>query len=207
MELTSYEVHEKSILLAVVPLALLIREDPALVTWLQLLGTFSMFPLLVKDGLRIPYVACCALAASLSYSIALCHDDDDGGEERKESTAAVNSSNTITEIPPKAITTTRNTTATTTSTTTASTTETAAYSSIFKQFRLLFFILSYIGMVLLHILELYWPAPTRYPDLYAALFSIYGALNLCIAYLMGLYWQWNFQEDSDDLSDSKLHFD
>jgi hypothetical protein len=27
------------------------------VTWFQVLGTFTMFPLLVRDGLRIPYFA------------------------------------------------------------------------------------------------------------------------------------------------------
>jgi len=60
-------------------------------------------------------------------------------------------------------------------------------------------------MLLLHILELFWPAPIRYPDLYAALFSIYGALNLCVAYLMGLYWLWTFQEIED--VGCKLHSD
>jgi hypothetical protein len=38
-------------------------------TWFQVLGTFTMFPLLVRDGLRIPYFALNSafLAFSLIY--------------------------------------------------------------------------------------------------------------------------------------------
>jgi hypothetical protein len=37
-------------------------------------------------------------------------------------------------------------------------------------------------MLVLHALELFYPAPARLPDLYAALFSIFGAANLCYIY-------------------------
>jgi hypothetical protein len=39
-------------------------------------------------------------------------------------------------------------------------------------------------MLVLHALELLYPAPTRLPDLYAALFSIFGAANLCYIYVV-----------------------
>jgi len=46
------------------------------------------------------------------------------------------------------------------------------------------------GMLVLHLLELFVPAPARLPDLYAALFSIFGAACLCIVYLVCVSWMW-----------------
>jgi hypothetical protein len=59
-------VHEKSILLVLAPAAPLVLLDPIFFGWIQLLGSFTMFPLLIKDNLRIPYFTlgaayCCVL--------------------------------------------------------------------------------------------------------------------------------------------------
>lgn len=43
------------------PAAPLLLLDPQLFCWVQILGSFTMFPLLVKDKLRLPYLACCML--------------------------------------------------------------------------------------------------------------------------------------------------
>ncbi|XP_076307204.1 ALG6 alpha-1,3-glucosyltransferase garnysstan isoform X2 [Tachypleus tridentatus] len=53
--LFSFQVHEKSILLAVLPVSLLIHEHPLVTTWFLTVSTFSLFPLLLKDGLVIPF--------------------------------------------------------------------------------------------------------------------------------------------------------
>uniref|UniRef100_UPI00398EDDEA dolichyl pyrophosphate Man9GlcNAc2 alpha-1,3-glucosyltransferase isoform X1 n=2 Tax=Pristiophorus japonicus TaxID=55135 RepID=UPI00398EDDEA len=53
--LFSFQVHEKSILLAALPVLLLLHEIPFMATWFLLVSTFSMFPLLLKDGLLLPY--------------------------------------------------------------------------------------------------------------------------------------------------------
>lgn len=45
-------------------------------------------------------------------------------------------------------------------------------------------------MIVLHLLELFVRPPAHLPDLYAALFSIFGALNLCVVYLVGVCWLW-----------------
>ncbi len=45
-------------------------------------------------------------------------------------------------------------------------------------------------MIVLHLLELFVRPPAHLPDLYAALFSIFGALNLCVVYLIGVCWLW-----------------
>jgi alpha-1,3-glucosyltransferase len=54
--LASFQVHEKSLLLVLVPASLLLNDDIVLISWIQVIGTFSMFPLLIRDGQRIPYV-------------------------------------------------------------------------------------------------------------------------------------------------------
>ncbi|KAG2489811.1 hypothetical protein HYH03_011760 [Edaphochlamys debaryana] len=53
----SYQVHEKSILLPLLPLTLLAGREPTLAVGLPLLACVSMFPLLVRDGLALPYAA------------------------------------------------------------------------------------------------------------------------------------------------------
>lgn len=40
------------------PASLLVVMDPWFFGWMQVLGVFTMFPLLIKDQLRLPYVAC-----------------------------------------------------------------------------------------------------------------------------------------------------
>lgn len=54
--LFSFQVHEKSILLVALPVCLVINEIPLIAIWFLLTSTFSMLPLLLKDGLLLPYV-------------------------------------------------------------------------------------------------------------------------------------------------------
>ncbi|XP_069009262.1 dolichyl pyrophosphate Man9GlcNAc2 alpha-1,3-glucosyltransferase [Embiotoca jacksoni] len=54
--LFSYQVHEKSILLAALPVCLLLNDLPLVVIWFLQVSTFSMLPLFLKDGLLAPYV-------------------------------------------------------------------------------------------------------------------------------------------------------
>ncbi|XP_051752270.1 dolichyl pyrophosphate Man9GlcNAc2 alpha-1,3-glucosyltransferase [Ctenopharyngodon idella] len=54
--LFSFQVHEKSILLAALPVCLVVNEIPLIAIWFLLTSTFSMLPLLLKDGLLLPYV-------------------------------------------------------------------------------------------------------------------------------------------------------
>ena len=60
-------------LLPLVPVSLLVLEDPELVLWMHLLGTFSMFPLLVRDNLRTPYWAVILLSAVICCEISSSH--------------------------------------------------------------------------------------------------------------------------------------
>ncbi|NWR45998.1 ALG6 glucosyltransferase, partial [Regulus satrapa] len=70
--LFSFQVHEKSILLVAVPVCLIINEIPFMATWFLLVSTFSLLPLLLRDGLLLPYAVTTPafLAACLaSFSI------------------------------------------------------------------------------------------------------------------------------------------
>lgn len=57
----SFQVHEKSILLPLLPASLLALEEPVLLKWITLCALFSMFPLLCRDKLILPYIALSAL--------------------------------------------------------------------------------------------------------------------------------------------------
>nr|XP_020458449.1 dolichyl pyrophosphate Man9GlcNAc2 alpha-1,3-glucosyltransferase [Monopterus albus] len=78
--LFSYQVHEKSILLAALPACLLLSDLPLMVIWFLLASTFSMLPLFLKDGLLVPYAV--TSLAFLFFSIYLmsalvhCSEED-----------------------------------------------------------------------------------------------------------------------------------
>lgn len=55
--LFSFQVHEKSILLVTLPALIIFPMEPFAVYWFLQIATFSMFPLLEKDGLLIGYLA------------------------------------------------------------------------------------------------------------------------------------------------------
>uniref|UniRef100_A0A023EWB5 Alpha-1,3-glucosyltransferase n=1 Tax=Aedes albopictus TaxID=7160 RepID=A0A023EWB5_AEDAL len=63
--LFSFQVHEKSILLATLPALLLFQLYPMECFWLLQIATFSMIPLLHKDGLLLPYLALTLLTLTL----------------------------------------------------------------------------------------------------------------------------------------------
>ncbi|KAL0343341.1 UNVERIFIED_CONTAM: putative dolichyl pyrophosphate Man9GlcNAc2 alpha-1,3-glucosyltransferase [Sesamum angustifolium] len=55
--LFSFQVHEKSILLPLLPASFLALEEPFIFSWLMYNALLSMFPLLRRDGLVLPYAA------------------------------------------------------------------------------------------------------------------------------------------------------
>lgn len=66
--LFSFQVHEKSILLPLLPASLLAMEDPLLFQWLTQNALLSMFPLLCRDKLILPYIALYGLFILLYYA-------------------------------------------------------------------------------------------------------------------------------------------
>jgi alpha-1,3-glucosyltransferase len=59
--LFAYQVHEKSILLPLLPVTLLAPDMPRFAAWLPPLAALSMYPLLKRDGLQAAYFACLTL--------------------------------------------------------------------------------------------------------------------------------------------------
>lgn len=61
--LFSFQVHEKSVLLPLLPMTLLLggkhglsKEYRAWIGWANIMGVWTMYPLLKRDGLQVPYV-------------------------------------------------------------------------------------------------------------------------------------------------------
>lgn len=69
--LCSYQVHEKTILFPALAFCLILHKHPGLVVWFSTIATFSMFPLLYKDGLLVPYVALVVLNLVFAYEAYL----------------------------------------------------------------------------------------------------------------------------------------
>ncbi|KAL2531590.1 putative dolichyl pyrophosphate Man9GlcNAc2 alpha-1 [Abeliophyllum distichum] len=66
--LFSFQVHEKSILLPLLPASLLAVEEPFIFRWLVYYALLSMFPLLRRDDLVLPYIALYGLFVLLYYA-------------------------------------------------------------------------------------------------------------------------------------------
>lgn len=69
--LTSFQVHEKNILLPLMPLLLLTPQYVAWGMWCAQIMTFSLFPLLEKDGLVIAYIATSAIWLALRATFSV----------------------------------------------------------------------------------------------------------------------------------------
>ncbi|KAI9595936.1 glucosyltransferase [Syncephalis fuscata] len=59
--LFSFQVHEKTILLPLLPITLLIVDEPVLVSWFTNVAVFSMYPLLRREGLTLQVLTGLAL--------------------------------------------------------------------------------------------------------------------------------------------------
>lgn len=84
------QVHEKSILLPLLPLCLLLgQEQPRLLRWLNTVSVFSMVPLLKKDSLAL---ATAAATAACHAAITLAGCKAEGGAEQARQQRSSNSS-------------------------------------------------------------------------------------------------------------------
>ena len=92
--LCSFQVHEKSVLLPLLPMTLLLSTKDGLsaqvrawVGWANMLASWTLFPLLKRDELRVPYAVLTLLWAYLlglppvSFSLYLGHHTDRPGLE------------------------------------------------------------------------------------------------------------------------------
>lgn len=130
-----------------------------------------MFPLLEKDKLQIPYVACNVIFLCLAGIYA-------------EETAAVRSASCV--VSCNSLIQMLHSQKLKWLVIGLSCTGMLDYILVNKRITVVS-----IGMLVLHAMELLVPPPARYPDLYPALFSIYGCANLTFIYLVGVYWMYS----------------
>eukprot|EP01133_Synstelium_polycarpum_P001104 gene1104-1258_t len=69
--LFSFQVHEKTILLVLMPISLLALRHSFGVWWFGVVATFSMSPLLFFDRLQVPYFAILFVYLSLGYQVVI----------------------------------------------------------------------------------------------------------------------------------------
>eukprot|EP00934_Nitzschia_sp_Nitz4_P000668 Nitzschia sp. Nitz4//scaffold11_size288233//62572//64215//NITZ4_000746-RA/size288233-processed-gene-0.210-mRNA-1//-1//CDS//3329533990//668//frame0 len=65
--LASFQVHEKSILMALAPSSFLLFQDSTFVEWFSLVCVWTLWPLLQTDRLDIPYATCNIIFLCLVY--------------------------------------------------------------------------------------------------------------------------------------------
>lgn len=157
--LFSFQVHEKSVLLPLLPMTLLLADDGGLskeirawVGWANMLGSWTLFPLLKREGLRIPYFVMTLLWAYLlglpptsmqTYYTRSGASDSSSNEKEKGFEPHILS----------------------------------------KLIHLAF----YAAMITWHILEAFVPAPSGKPDLWVVANALVGASGFGVVYLWCLY--------------------
>ena len=131
-----------------------------------------MFPLLVRDGLRVPYYILTFLywPAVLSGLVTINRFAGTGSGTGQSSDVH---SVQATKMKGQGVIlfgyTIYNTT---------------LFWRVIRICKYIFISLSMLGIVVLHICEVYIQPPTRYPDLYPALYSLYGVCNLLVVYIV-----------------------
>jgi len=169
--LFSFHVHEKSILLAALPICLLtFSETPdslvvrTIVPWLLTITTFSMLPLLIKDGLLLPTLSLSVLYLTLVTNLDSLQTI---GEERPRS---VSSRITMSPAPLPPVTMTQ--------------TITKRISAV-----------SILGCVILTLLTMTVPAPETLPFLWPLLICVYSAAHFMAAFVFFNFLQFSSSEE------------
>ena len=134
--LTSFQVHEKSILLALAPCTLLLWEDPSFVDWFSLGCVWSLWPLLQVDRLHVAYVSSVTIFLCLIWVRLI------GKGKTKNSETAFSG---VLQVVPT---------------------------------------LSYLGMVGLHLSQIFLEVPPKLPDLFEVLWSVAGCGMFFVAWFV-----------------------
>lgn len=147
--LFSFQVHEKSVLLPLLPMTLLFASDGGLnkvnrawIGWANILGAWTIYPLLKREELRIPYFVVTFLWA---YLLGLFPTSIEIFRARNITT----------------------------------TTKEASVSGL----TVLIHTVSYLGMIVWHVLDAFVQPPADKPDLWVVLNVLIGASGFGLAYL------------------------
>ena len=154
--LFSFQVHEKSVLLPLLPMTILLGGEGGLgvkmrawVGWANILGAYTLFPLLKRDGLQLPYFILTLLWSYLlglpPTSLSLYYT----------SPVAPNSTTTRPKFNPNTV----------------------------PLFIKTLHLASYTAIIIWHILEACLPPPVGKPDLYPVLNAVIGAGGFTVCWV------------------------
>lgn len=164
--LFSYQVHEKSILLAAIPVALYFQYEPFACFWFLLISSFSMVPLIIKDGLLIAFFALTIFFA-VSISWIWFTDSYFLNEGKEEQSTKVKKEKTKSKSGKKGKTKDQKESK-------KVGLEDSLMSINVKPLLTIVFYLSIAGFVLLTICCKFVEPPKIYPDLFPLLLSVYS---------------------------------
>lgn len=158
--LFSFQVHEKTILLVAIPVALHLPDDPFMCFWFLLVSNFSMLPLLIRDGLIVPFVAT-TLIYMVFFSISIKIANPSSGIFAMFSAFKVYSS-----VKPNKL-----------------------KNSMFLNLLSLNFLFSCLGMVGLTLGAMFIKPLPKFPDLWPLLISVYSCSHFILFFLYFNYQQ------------------
>ncbi|XP_063388623.1 dolichyl pyrophosphate Man9GlcNAc2 alpha-1,3-glucosyltransferase [Cydia fagiglandana] len=160
--LFSFQVHEKTILLVAIPVAIHFPEDPFMCFWFLLVSTFSMLPLLLKDGLLLPFIATNIIYVSF-YSITLKLAMPNAGFF-----TFFNAKKVYKAVQPEKI-----------------------ENSVLLKLLSINFLFSVLGMIVLTAASVYVAPPPQFPDLFPLLISVYSCSHFLLFFFYFYYTQFN----------------
>lgn len=152
--LFSFQVHEKTILLVAIPVLIQFPEDPFMCFWFLLVSTFSMLPLLLKDGLLIPFIVTNIIhVAVYSVSIKLAYP-------KSGYFKFFNASLLERLVEPN-----------------------KTSNSMFMNLLSVNFFFSVSGMVCLTVASVFVTPPPHYPDMYPLFVSVFSFIHFALFFL------------------------
>lgn len=157
--LASFQVHEKSILLPLAPLSLLVfdREESVLIHWFSIVSAWSLWHLLVVDRLQLPYVASIIVYLCYLYYATAKSDDNDGVDVHYFATSS-------------------------------SLTKWNLWDEMRKKWTAKVILpISVSSMIILHVLEIFVPPPTNLPDLFPVLWVVGSCISFCFMWVISLW--------------------
>lgn len=178
--LFSFQVHEKSILLPLLPALLLQGAHPLLASWVGSVATFSCYSLLAKDGHQLSYWILQSMWTSASMGWARAQmmqpqqqpQVDASSAMQAADAEATNSSNWAARLVHKA-----------------------------NQHPLLLYRcvqLSLLGGLLVHVVSALLPSLPRYPDLSAMLLVVYAAPHFLLFHAIIVLQQFALPEEAQE---------
>ena len=167
--LFSYQVHEKSILLVAIPAIMAVkifkgRYSQFITFWFLIVTSFSMWPLLQKDGLQIAFLALQTIFIVMSHYFGLC--EFELTDTRCEKINFKRSS-------PKPITQ-----------------KDMNQAFWCDWFVWTMFNFSLVGYLVLTLGSIYIQPPSQWPHIWSLLISVFSAVHFILFWLSFNYCQW-----------------